>query len=192
MSGINFRWSTGSCLGGPLNKSNCEVQPRFKDSVNEDAMDRKVSREAFGNYFIIDSSVATVQAQLLGPSAGCAVGAPVGPGILTPFRRAMNAGDPYGKVNMPPSSSLLQKPANQVNAPRAGLHGWQTLAGSGTRTVNGGSAYSGNPKYVYDGADYVRFKRLKAKNNNYNDPTFGGDQHNASQVALSHARRGIH
>lgn len=188
MSGINFRWSSGSCLGGPIIKSSCEVQLRFKDNVNQDAMDRKVSREAFGNYFIIDGGVETPQ--LPGPTGGCA-GAPVGAGILTPFRRAMNAGDPYGKVNMPPSSSLRQKPANQINAPRAGLHGWQTLAGSGTRTVSGGSAYTGNTKYVYDSSDYVRFKRLKAKNNNYNDSTYGGDQHNASQVAIARARRGI-
>ena len=188
MSGINFSWSSGSCLGGPLRKSNCEVQSRFKDNIGEDVMDRKVVREAFGNYFIVDNNVSTPQ--LLGAQAGCP-GAPVGAGILTPFRRAMNAGDPYGKVNNPPSSSLRQKPSNQVNAPRAGIHGWQGLAGSGIRTVADGSAYTGNPKYVYDSSDYIRYKHLKAKNNNYNDSTFGGDQNNASQVALSHVRRGI-
>ena len=189
MSGINFRWSTGSCLGGPINRSNCETQTKTRDNISEDVMDRKVIREAFGNYFIFDNGVATPQ--LLGANAVCP-GAPVGRGILTPFRRAMNAGDPYGTVNRPPSSSLRQKPANQVNAPRAGIHGWQTLAGSGTQTVAGGSAYTGNPKYVYDSSDYIRYKHLKMKNNTYNDSTFGGDQYNASQVALRHVRRGIH
>ena len=188
MAGINFSWSTGSCLGGPIKRSNCETQTKVKDNIGEDVMDRKVVRKSFGNYFIFDNNIATPQ--LLGPNAACP-GAPVGTGILTPFRRAMNAGDPYGTVNMPPSSSLRQKPANQINAPRSGIHGWQGLASSGTRTVAGGSAYTGNPKYVYDSSDYIRYKHLKAKNNAYNDSTYGGDQHNASQVALSHVRRGI-
>ena len=83
---------------------------------------------------------------------------------LTPFRRAMNAGDPYLTVNSAPSSTITPPPSNQVNAPtRTSLAGWGVLAGS-TKTVPGGSAYTGNPKYVYDSSDYVRFKKLQAKN----------------------------
>ena len=45
------------------------------------------------------------------------------------------------------------------------------------------SAYSGNPKFVYEGSDYTKFKKLQAINRNYNDITFGGDQHSGSQQA---------
>ncbi len=38
-------------------------------------------------------------------------------------------------------------------------------------------------------ADYVRFKKLQAKNRNFNDVSWGGDRNNASQVALSRVRR---
>jgi len=39
----------------------------------------------------------------------------------------------------------------------------------------------GNTKYVYDSSDYIKFKRLSAKNKNYGDCSFGGDDHNANQ-----------
>lgn len=193
MSGINFKWSNvqNSCLGGPRSSSSCEIRPRWKDSYNGRALDRKIMRTAFGNYYIKDSGAAGNTPQLVGNSPECNSGE-AGLGKLTPFRRAMNAGDPYGTVNSPPSSTLSQKPSNQINAPRSSsLAGALSLAGSGVRTVAGGSAYTGNPKYVYDSSDYIRYKQLKAKNNNYNDATFGGDKHNASQVALSRSRRGI-
>jgi len=39
----------------------------------------------------------------------------------------------------------------------------------------------GNPKYVNDSSDYIRFKKLAAKNRNYNDVSFGGDESSATQ-----------
>ena len=188
MGGINFNWSsvTTKCLGGPRSRSNCEVQARWQDGPQARATDRKVLRKAFGNYYIQDSSKGT-HPQLPGTAAQC--GTLNGLGILTPFRRAMNAGDPYGTVNKAPSSTLAQKPHSQVNAPsRTTLAGWGVLAGSGSQTVAGGSAYTGNTKYVYDSSDYIRYKKLIAKNNNYNDVTFGGDKHNGSYVPLMRVR----
>ena len=41
----------------------------------------------------------------------------------------------------------------------------------------------GNPKYVNDSSDYIRFKKLSAKNRNYNDASFVGDKHNGAQSA---------
>ena len=41
----------------------------------------------------------------------------------------------------------------------------------------------GNTKYVFDSSEFIRFKRLSAKNRNYNDSTFGGDMHNGAQSA---------
>ena len=99
---------------------------------------------------------------------------------LTPFRKAFNAGDMFTKNNSA-TSTLLPKPPNQVNSLR-NMFGWQNNAGSVRREENG-SFYSGNPKFVYDGSDYSRFKKLQAINRNYNDITFGGDLHSASQQA---------
>ena len=54
MSDIQFNWSnvTINCLGGPRSKTNCEVQPRWKDGPQSRATDRKILRKAFGNYII--------------------------------------------------------------------------------------------------------------------------------------------
>ena len=99
---------------------------------------------------------------------------------LTPFRKAFNAGDMLTRNNSA-TSTLLGKPPNQVNSLR-NMFGWQNNAGS-VRQEENGSFYSGNPRFVYDGSDYARFKKLQAINRNYNDITFGGDQHSASQQA---------
>lgn len=129
-------------------------------------------------------------------------------GGLTPFRALMNAGDPNNTYNSPqwgPLSIIDQdefigkyinnqytRVINQVSSSRRSSNiGWKSAAGR-VQTANnsvGASAWTGNNKYVYDGSDYVKFKKLQAKNRNYNDPTFGGDEHNASQVARSRARR---
>ena len=99
---------------------------------------------------------------------------------LTPFRKAFNAGDMLTRNNSA-TSTLLPKPPNQVNSLK-NMFGWQNNAGS-VRQDNNGSFYSGNPRFVYDGSDYAKFKKLQAINRNYNDITFGGDQHSASQQA---------
>ena len=195
---------------------------RWKDNDNERVTDRQQLRRAFGNYIINDIDTpydwANNLAQLpqvnnllpggtprasnsciseqagFGAFAACTSGTGCWgvPGILTPFRRAMNAGDPYGKVDSVPSSTITPKPSNQVQGSRrASNQAAASTAGNGRQTVQGGSAYTGNPKQVYDSSDYIRYKKLLAKNNNYNDPTFGGDMHNASQVPLSRVRRGI-
>jgi hypothetical protein len=54
---------------------------------------------------------------------------------------------------------------------------------------NGGAAYSGNPRYVYDSSNYIQYKKLRAVNKTYNDSNFGGDQSNGSYVALRGVRR---
>jgi hypothetical protein len=104
------------------------------------------------------------------------------PGVsLTPFRRAFNAGDIRNVKN---SAPLAQFPgANQVNGrTNSRLNTW-----SGGLHNNGSSAYSGNPKWVYDGSDYTRFKKLQAKNRNYNDSSFGG-ANNGSFVAWNRVK----
>jgi hypothetical protein len=166
---------------------------RWKDGPNERAIDRQELRRAFGNYIIADDMPpVTIGSglQLVNRDGTC--GGRNGPGLLTPFRRATNAGDPYGTVNMVPNSSLQSRPSNQVQGSRrAANQAAASTAGNGLRTTAGGSAYTGNPKRVYDSSDYIRYKKLEAKNRNYNDPTFGGDDNFAAQVPRARARRGM-
>ena len=167
--------------------------PRWKNGLNERAIDRNELRKSFGNYIITDGGAQVSQLDHFnGDHGSSSVFIDNNIGALTPFRRAMNAGDPYVKVNMVPSNTLSKKPSNQVQgSQRAANQGAASTAGNGLRTTAGGSAYTGNPKIVYDSSDYIRYKKLLAKNNNYNDPTFGGDRHGASQVPLARVRRGI-
>ena len=49
--------------------------------------------------------------------------------------------------------------------------------------------YSGNPKYVHDGSDYIRFKKLQAVNRNYNDSSYGGSQNSQQTIAIWRVRK---
>ena len=103
----------------------------------------------------------------------------------TPFRVAFIAGDPFGTLNEAPAFDA----PNQVA--RSGISYGVLPRSNGGGVHHGAAGYSGNPKWVYDSSDYSRFKKLKAMSKNYNDSSFGGDKHNASQVAISAARRGF-
>ena len=97
----------------------------------------------------------------------------------TPFRVAMNAGDLLLRQTEPGGP-------NQVKGTI-----WTRPGGfpSKQNGVHKGNGASGNQHYVYDSSVYTRYRRLYAKNKNYNDFSFGGDQHNASQVALAAIKR---
>ena len=106
------------------------------------------------------------------------------PQVITPFRRYFNAGDSAGSFNSSPSA-LLGRPISQtgsssmvsrIHAPRSGVN-------------TGDAFYTGNQKYVYDGADYVRFKKLQATNRNYNDSSNGGENGTTTKQAISRVRR---
>lgn len=56
------------------------------------------------------------------------------------------------------------------------------------KTSDGESTFAGNPKYVYDSSDYMKYRKLRAVNKNYYDYSFGGDKHNSTQSALNIAR----
>ena len=132
---------------------------------NNRAMNRNTLRLPFGNHtFAGKNSPITITNA-----------------IITPFRSAYNAGDTNGTTNETISSDFTA--TNQVNSiGPSRLH----ANGGGTRN-NGGAAYSGNPKYVYDGSDYMRFKKLQAINRNYNDSSYGGAD-NSSFIALNRVR----
>lgn len=63
---------------------------------------------------------------------------------------------------------------NQDVVPLCGLNG--TISG-----VPPCKGEVGNQKYVHDSSDFTRFKKLSAKNRNYNDISFGGDEHSGAQ-----------
>jgi hypothetical protein len=126
---------------------------------------------------------------------------PVVRAICGPFRAATMAGDKLGRVAQSAGG------ANQVTNVRAArAPGWRGTAGSvsnantGQVVTVGGLSFttgtgpgqtpiqSGNPKYVYDGSDYTRFKRLSAKNKNYNDSSFGGAGKSNMFIALNRVR----
>ena len=164
---------------------------------------RSINRRAFGNYYIVKDDKSYPQLFQF-PSGNNTLTLPNKPltpaslGSLTPFRRAFNAGDPFNRFNVYPSDQIyINKnglatsisPANQVQGSRrASNQAAASTAGSGRRVQNNGSAYSGNTKWVYDGSDYVKYLKLKAQNNNYNDSSYGGDRYNASQSVLARVR----
>ena len=105
----------------------------------------------------------------------------------TPFRLSMLAGDPFGSINEAVFPTLYAP--NQVA--RSGISFGVLPRSNGGGLSSGNATYTGNPKWVYDSSDYSRYKKLKAMSQNYNDSSFGGDQHNASQQAIAASRRGF-
>ena len=137
---------------------------------SERGSSRVILREAFGNNAWIRRGNTTNISPLLANFK------------LTPFRAAYNAGDYRGTVNESPSPEYPG--SNQVNGRGVSMLNIK----SGGPHNDGEAAYSGNPKFVYDGADYVRYKKLKAINKTYNDSSFGG-ANNGAYVALNRVRR---
>ena len=104
---------------------------------------------------------------------------------IGPFRVVNNAGDFLSRQNYTSGGS------NQVNNIRRLLNGYKVLGGGVQPQIDntGISSATCNPKFVYDGSDYIHFKKLQAVNRNYNDYSFGGDDNLADQTALRRVRR---
>ena len=101
---------------------------------------------------------------------------------LTPFRVAFNAGDLRSAVNTAPAPGMWN--ANQLG----GVGNLRSMVfGIGDGTRNGNALFSGNPRYVYDSSDYIRYKKLGAEVQNYNDKSFGGSN-NGSFTFLMNVR----
>ena len=101
--------------------------------------------------------------------------------IITPFRAVNNLGDFLSRKNYVCGGS------NQVNASRPG---WKSRIGSIISQCDGTGvdAGSGNMRYVADSSDYIRYRRQRAVNVNYNDVKNGGDESNGSYVAFKMVR----
>ena len=92
-------------------------------------------------------------------------------GKTTPFRIATNSGDANGTLNNNPVPTMPNH--NQVGSIQGNLV-LSRISYNGTNS-NGDAYYSGNPKYVYDSSNYVKYKKEQSINSNYNDATAGGN-----------------
>ena len=104
--------------------------------------------------------------------------------VITPFRRYFNAGDTAGTLNSYPSP-LMGNPINQAISSSI----VSRLHASGGGTQSGSAFYTGNQRFVYDGSDYMRYRKLRAINKNYNDSSFGGAGGSTVAEALARVRR---
>jgi hypothetical protein len=109
----------------------------------------------------------------------------VGQYACTPFRKVMNAGDVFSRLNYscggscqtPQSIPGIASIRNSIGA----------IQDQCDRSFVPPS--SCNVKYVYDSSDYTRYLKQNATLKNYNDLSFGGDQNNASFQTVQAMRR---
>ena len=135
----------------------------------ERSANRKYLAKAFGNMFNsgLNSSPVLYENNILGP-----------------FRTAYNAGDV--KTNSIVATDIKYgRESSQINGNNLSR---VQVRGDGLNR-NGSAMFSGNPRFVYDGSDYARFKKLQAINKNYNDETFGGANNSQSQHAINRVRK---
>lgn len=115
--------------------------------------------------------------------------------IITPFRAVNNAGDLLSRQNYS-CGGTCQTPQS-----RPGLNGLRNHLGSTSNSCRADVFWSAlqvnpsipsstcNTKFVYDGSDYIKFKKNQAVNRNYNDRSFGGNDSSAQQSAYRAIRR---
>jgi hypothetical protein len=115
--------------------------------------------------------------------------------IITPFRAVNNAGDILSRQNYSCGGSC------QTPQSRPGLHGLSNRFGNVSISCTPSviwslnqvdpkiPASSCNTKFVYDGSDYIEFKKKQAINRNFNDRSFGGNDYSGAQSATRAIRR---
>tara|TARA_B110001452_G_scaffold28929_1_gene22754 strand:- start:140 stop:640 length:501 start_codon:yes stop_codon:yes gene_type:complete len=153
---------------GAGNKGHQPMLYGFMDGGNERAVYRKHLAKAFGN---LHNSGLKSSPSLFNKN------------ILGPFRTAYNGGDVVTN-NIEPTNAKYGREANHI-----GGMNLSRLNVVGDSINRGGNAmYAGNPRFVYDGSDYTRFKKLQAINRNYNDKSYGGANSNNTQSDLRRVR----
>ena len=160
---------TPSQLGG----NSKGIQPMLHghmDGGNDRALSRKYLSRAFGN--MINRGLGT--SPLLYKN-----------NVLGPFKTAFNAGDVVTN-KIEPNNIKYGRLPNQVGGNNLSR---VQVRGDGTSSQNGNAMYSGNPKYVHAGSDYIRFKKLQALNKSYNDKSYGGASNSQSQHAINRVRK---
>ena len=140
------------------------------DGGNERALTRRYLSKAFGN---MKNSGLTTSPLLYNRN------------ILGPFRTAFNAGDVITN-NIEETNSIYGVLSNQVGGNNLSR---LQRKGDGKSGQAGNAMYSGNTKFVHAGSDYIRFKKLQALNQTYNDKKFGGAENNQETAALYRVRK---
>jgi hypothetical protein len=112
-----------------------------------------------------------------------------------PFRAVNNAGDLLSRENYSCGGSC------QTPQSIPGLKGLRGKFGGTSMACRPSVIWSAlqvdaavpsstcNVKFVYDGSDYIKFKKYQAMNKNYNDRSYGGDDYNTTQSNIRHIRR---
>ena len=115
--------------------------------------------------------------------------------IIGPFRAVNNAGDILSRQDYSCGGTC------QTYQSRPNLRGLRGRFGSISDSCSPSVLYSTNQvnqevpasacngKFVYDGSDYINFKKKQAINRNYNDRSFGGNDFSGAQSAIRAIRR---
>lgn len=115
--------------------------------------------------------------------------------IIGPFRAVNNAGDILSRQDYSCGGTC------QTYQSRPGLRGLRGRFGAISDSCAPSVLYSSNQinpavppsacngKFVYDGSDYINFKKKQAINRNYNDRSFGGNDYSGAQSAIRAIRR---
>jgi len=150
--------------------SNAPLMFGSMDGGNERSLSRKYLARAFGN--MNNSGLGTSPLKY-------------NKNILGPFRTAFNAGDVITN-NIEDTNSRYGIMPNQVGGNNLSR---LQRKGDGKSGQAGNAMYSGNTKFVHDGSDYIRFKKLQALNKTYDDKKFGGAENNQATAALYRVRK---
>ena len=107
-----------------------------------------------------------------------------------PFRASQNQGDPLGRKYQSCGGCNQVGDVNihiRLNQDAVGYESCDiSTLGYTPRQI---PLESGNSKYVNDSSLFTRFKNLSSLNQNYNDTSFGGNDHNGAYVSLMSVRR---
>lgn len=157
-------------LGGKSQFGN--IQPSIYGHTlngNERSTSRKYLVKAFGNMYNSGLTNSPLMYDL---------------NILGPFRTAFNGGDVVTN-NIVATDIRYGRESSQINGNNLSR---VQVRGDGLNR-NGSAMFSGNPRFIYDGSDYTRFKKLQAINKNYYDYSYGGANNSQSQHAINRIRR---
>ena len=119
--------------------------------------------------------------------------------ITTPFRAINNAGDLMDRKDYMCVANSSQS-SNQGYQSRTNIYGLKQRFGCRAGSCMPSVIYNDlqkdksipaancNVRYVYDTSDYIKYKKQLATNRNFNDYSYGGDNHYSGQSAIKAIR----
>ena len=108
--------------------------------------------------------------------------------VLGPFRTAFNSGDVISLYHSSNGTGATNTKYG-IEANQVGGNNLAKIGPVGDGISRTGTAmYSGNTKFVHDGSDYTKFKKLQAMTRNYNDKNYGGANNSQTQSVIRFVR----